>query len=1324
MGIFGIRTKKRQTSAPLGNVSIQAIDEYEEINQEDLDSLDADGFSESSDLKNTSSDAVEKNESSTVQRRDRRFKIFKRKKHKKPNSTTPNNVWGKRKLNPVPPKVLYKTPKPNPIPLSEDQISLSKFSIVNDNIELASKTGISSYRPEIISLCDFNPVFDNNNLSLNDIKSDSNKTLELIQIEYQSSFLRQNILKSILQEMNESNYTKKDLKNIADSFNGKLNNIKNIIDFYTNLLQKVNVIKDALDVKNIPDTSYTNGYLTLKQFYEKYMQFSREEYDSFSETKIYNQFILDFRKVLENYSFSLLNITDPDRTNDFDPVIIDKSYAITNGFKFNPSSLQSPLNPQNASNNVFFSNFINSLPQNPDDKIKLLCNFISKELRVSKGLGRQDIQNILLNKFNQAGINNPFDNIFGDVGDSIFEQPLGNNSLSSLSYVLTNKNYVVLPYENIYIDSGKKINNLTYVPGTTYFGDGVLDYTNGSFNIDPFVSYADTVSDTVINTVNVLNKMFEYDNQKSKLTQTSIYDILLLSFKESMSNIVSSSKISKDQAFVAALFKLANTDTALKNNLFDFCLLSGLASSVSNNQKKIIERMTTDIPTINSLYSFKDKTEIIPLVGGIKNLKPYINELAEIIENRVFVLLYNITDVSLLKTKNTIQRKKVGDIFFNFSTKINKDIAEINSSINLLQNNISTIKDGYLLKLKYGDIKSTLTNLITANGVVITTLIKEFSDILVQLDEAASVGSNAVYLVDDQSYRTRNNFVSTSTIGLLVFELLSSFADKYCKSDFEKTTNKSEAFIRINANDNLSTIDFINTITEQKNNLASNVSISSVVNKKSKNKLLNIKKPHNSFINDSIFSFSKFGFLNGKQSKNIQTKIKNTITTTVSVENFYLTVQLLNLGTSLKSNRDKLNEEDVFVKNGINILSIINNRITNAKTQVVSSFGKGKTDDFISKNNIQPNELKILSNPSQLRTAIWLLDQYNGYMLQSIDNNNKIFVSDIIPENVFTNMLLMLKQQKYLYKNDASQNIKLITFGVPNGFSKQMSDRIERDKINSKTFVEKEFDVIKVNLYKRDIRYDDIVFKPKTFLFDLSLYPSEYNLYPTIDPDGKWFDFVQDMYLRDYENPLTKNNVGYFDIESNEKYSFLSSDDKKQLLINHFESIFLNMYISYITGFKLSEDVFTENAVSVNQTYSQQIFDLILNYLSNVKNKDIKNARSVDEILKNQNIDQETKDIITLASYGNILFQPDTMRQKILTQKLFDRVFTLSFDIDNFEIDVDLTKLTQTGRQSFEKASTQNMIVNVQNKTYLKPRDNNELIFDDYFITIETNFNG
>lgn len=1326
MGLFGIKTNKINTKASLGNISTQAYNNIETMSDLDESEIDSSTINKDLDVKKFDKNIqTQKNTLFRPSRSGRRNSSFKR----SITNTFVGSYWAwpkvkRKKRKPI----KYSQPKTIKfVPVAkQDTLNLTDFTIKNDLFDMIDKSGISTFRPEIISLMDFKPLFSKSDINLSDLSSTTNENLEFINFQIQSAYLRENILKNLIEEMSESPDTKNDLTKLTETFNTEINQLKKILIFYSDLIAKLNIVKNSLDIKYINPIEFGNKNITIEQFFEKYMQFSSDEYKTFTETKIYNQLITDLRSTLENYSYSLLNIVDQDRINNFDPVKIDKTFNLTNGFSFKPASLTSLQNPVNASNNTFFINFLNSLPNIADDRIKLLCNFLSKELRVSKALGNKSIQSDLLSNFEQGSENNPFDNIFGEVGDTIFEKPLGSKSLSSLSYLTTDTaETVILPFENIYVDSNKDLKTKTFVPGTNYFVDSILTTNNKNFNIKPFTDYSDEFSKRVSSTSNILNKMFELDIKTSKLTQATVFDTFMIDFKQSINNLTDINKISKEQAIINAIFKLANQDLELKNCLFDFCLLLGLASSSKQNQKKIFSRLKSDIPTINSLNSFKSKTDLIETREGYSYLKPFIDELAQKIETIIFTKLNFPTSNENISSNNNLRFLFNSNPFKNIDGRnlfFSTGIRQNSNSNNLitLKNNINT-PEGYLLNITFGDIKNILINTITTNNGSLSNTLKDFIDVAVKLNAASSIGDNEVYLMEDETFRTRNNRVSTSCILLVVFEIFSSIVSKYSSCEFSKASDASKAYVKINTFEIKSIIDFIDSISQTKtSNLNANqFSVTeAILNKIKTNTSLKLK--------DKIMIFdNNLNFVEAKGIRGIRKTLQKTlISPVVATGNPIVPIHQANLGITLKNIRDKLDLEDIYIIDSINIFNTLNKRISSAKQQTISTFSKDKINTFVMQNKINPRDINSLTNISQLRTSTWILDKYLAYMIDSNSKINQNTIVDTLPEVIKNSMFLMFKQPKYLLDDEINKKTKLLTVGIPYGMTNKLSNRITREKINNSSFLEKEIDVIKVNVYKRDARYEDIVFKPINFYFDLSLYPSENSNFPNTEVNARWFTLTQNILLSDYDVPTNKINIGYNEVLNNSKYSFLTNEQKTQMVFNHFESLFLTLYIKYMTGFVFFEETFTQEPISLTTNYSQNFYNLLLTFLKKVKGKDVKDTTTIQDLLVSQDLDDETKDIVSLLNFGNIMFQSEAIKKKTLIKKLFDRVFTIPVTSGDFEIDYDKTVSTDSGKSSFVNAKTQDNIIIKDNKYYLIEDTKTSLIFDDYFITLENNVNG
>jgi hypothetical protein len=1247
----------------------------------------------------------------------------------------------------------------------QDSLRVSQFRIRNGKFDAVEKNGISVFRPEIISVMNFAPLDAGYSIStgfehelLYETKNFSPAN-QLINTQFQATEIRAVTIQRLMRDIRTRREFRIQLDAIKGNFVEGLNSTKTSLAYFGNLIEIIEVVKGSLDPKKISISSFdTANYLPLVDFYERKMQYSKSKYSNFSDTKIINQLFSDLRKMLEGYSLSLFDLVDPDRSADISPVAIDKTYTQTNGFNFSPASVRSTTAARLAFKSDFFNQFLNSLPSNSDDRIKLLVHFLSKELRVSKELGKPEVARSLREKYQQADSGSPFDNIVGEVGDTIFNEPRGPNSLASLTLFNLDNSNLVLPFESIYVDS--ETERKVYVPGSTYFVDSILTVSPTGFNTQPYVSFVNKFNNTSSDAKNAIETLLEL-NQSSPLSPTAVYDTFLTSLGEATDGLVSSTGLNRGQAVCVALFKLANTDTTLKNLLFEYLLLLGLSSITRLDQKSIFEKLANEVFHIRNFRFVRVAAGDNPdLKGGQAALRPYIEELANDIENHIFSLI-NTVNVSLLSKDFARSVPSLTPLALSptFSGPVRTTLPLGTPMLFLL------LDGGYRLSFRRGELKEVLLSNVTAIGPSSTNACKEFIDIAVKLDQSASVSSNPIYLLPDDSGRTRQNFFSTSTILLFVFETLSAMINRYTFSSFNKGSSLVDGSITIDTSLSEGILKVIKDITRSLSFDRTTQGIRPLGLSPS-NQVPNASAPRAPF---SLFNLDASRETTRTPSVSAQQSTNNTsilpsvfspsFTANIAITSLVplapvlintpgfgfgkvfqnMPLQLNSLKESMKliefrktivGNRTKLNDEDKTVRNILHILTVINRRLISTKETVIHTFTKASLDSFQKSTGASLTDVDLVRNPSQVRVSSWLLDNYDerlaeaGLDDETADEDTGFLITDRIPLNNLNSMFSMLKQPRYGLRSDADLKVKIFTVGIPAGFSKNLSDRVSRTAINETNFNEKQFDVVSINVYKRDARFDDLVFKPQQFIFDLSLFPTKNFLPASLDARNvRYAQIIRSVILRDYESLQNKKSITLANISSDVKYNFLSGLQKLDMVKNHLESELLGLYIRLIAGIKMNEETFSGTTYDKTNLQDQQVLNLIIAFLKNVKGKDIPN-QPVSQLLTNPNLDQETKDTLRLLSYGNIMFQSDFVRRRVLEPKLFDRVFNLPINVDSFEIDVEATVSTESGKSLYAKSSIQNMIADVDGKKYLQARHRNDMIFEDYFVVIEANLRG
>lgn len=1203
--------------------------------------------------------------------------------------------------------------KPASLRYSDDLLDMSETTVVNNQFEPVEKNGISVYRPEVICISNFAPVYS---------KDLSNLTSagKLISLQQQMLTVRKETLSRTLSSVDKWDSTKSQVvfDNLKKSFEKELQRTHRTIEHYDQFINALEVSKENLDIRNVRYSQGINIF-TLSNFFEKNLQFSKTRQTLFSNTKLYLQMCSDLRAILENYSFGLLNLSDSDRTNDVNPIDIDNTYTIKDGFTFSIDSIRSTVSPENASNSVVFNKTMNSLPQDPSDRIKLLITLLSKEYRVSKNLAVPATAKILIDKFSQTDTGNPFDNVVGIPGDTIFDSPVGIGSLSSIAQVSLGENAIVLPFERKYVDAETK--GKTYIPGSSYFFDTVVaGATAQQFNTKPFVDYVDLATNTTNDSIGTIKSLLDLDLKKGEVSRVSpnvMINSFLSSIRNSIEGIVTTKIINKDQAASVALFKLANSDSKLKNMLFQFAIFAGIATQTKEDNKQVFGRLAKELKTSSAISYARiiarlsiDLTDTTKL--GI--LQSYLQDLAQDIEDRVFLL---VAGREIPKRSTATQTSQQFGLDNSYSSIDTLGTVDFNP-------------DRRTLFLNEGDIKTILMSLMVPGTRAVTSLMREFLNLSNELAAGASVNGIATFLIPDESGRTRYNFLSTSMQLLLVFEILSSLSMKYTFSEFGKSRYQNKIVLDIDVKSNNYMVGAISQAIRSNPEVVDTTPKTPTSNPSA--------KQNQAFVAswNSMIQYAKTGIM--PQQSGVATITKGPTATPANVAPVIQQTppgpELLELKNSLLLIITKIKDENKVIVDFLSLFNQIVSQLRNAKTILLNTFNSSTLQSFLQENSTV--DLAIIKNPTQVRTSSFLLSELLNSSTPNTTENSKsdtssydsLVVTDTPTEQQLKLMMALLKEPQYGFSTQADERLRILSVGIPAGLSQKLSERLNLTKINKESFIRRQSDVIKINVYKRDARFDDIVFKPKTFLFDLSLFQSLQQVNNIEPRDGETFDLLLNrVNLTDYQNPKHKRLIGTSTIEQDDSYNFLTSSQKQDLIKNHIQSYLLETYLMLVSNMKLREQTFTEvDLPSPGTNINAELVSLIRTYVQDVYGQNLGNS-TIESILESQTVDFGVQDIIRLITFGSLLFEPSTMRQQVVGSKLFDRVFHLPVTTENFEVDFDLTRATESGRKAIVQNFIQQRLVETSDNKLMFSNQSldtaqADVVFADFFVTIETDF--
>ncbi len=423
---------------------------------------------------------------------------------------------------------------------------------------------------------------------------------------------------------------------------------------------------------------------------------------------------------------------------------------------------------------------------------------------------------------------------------------------------------------------------------------------------------------------------------------------------------------------------------------------------------------------------------------------------------------------------------------------------------------------------------------------------------------------------------------------------------------------------------------------------------------------------------------------------------------------------------------------------------------------------KNAIDDINSKYNARARQ--------NYKKDISRLDVAATYMKTS-QNDLVLFDDFLVPGDVKQTLYEYFSNEQFSLNKGF--NSRILTVGVPQGFQRYLKEKIALSNVTQQTLNDKEGDIIKVSVYKVDIRYQNIVFKPQTFLFELSRFVSkDYSSYLPVKNGASEKAISDSIPMRDYsiisdsnqQSGMTFGNIS--PLYQSSEYNFLTVKQKDELMANHIRSHMLELYMKLLSGFSVNElDFLIDESDSKIGTMSQIIVNKLIDE-SAPKIAPVTPAPGTTVSVNTKNLAQfaiaSTGDRATTASNDAFIglavapvkseenqkkvivdaikmktLYSDTLQEakRLMKPKMFDRIFNLFVDPDDFDIDHQETIKTDSGKdmleslfsagkviepleQSIVRSTQTNMMTRL--KLLDKNPKENDAVFEKYFVTLET----
>lgn len=1257
-----------------------------------------------------------------------------------------------------------------------------------------NKSGTSAVRPEIISVMDFVPIYNGaNSTNSNDFELTNHG--KLLDIKIKSIALRRDNLVQLINSIVNSGVDQDNkTKQVIDEFNKEIQVINSFLSLAKDYLLSIDSIKDSFDLgKLFLNTNFSYGFsyygqnqsftknVTIEQFLNQYSQISKDKIQAYSNTKLFQQLVVDTRSMLEKHSFGLLSDQDPDRVDDYNPISIDTSYSLRNNF-----SLLS-LNPQgsfsgNAANyqgfNAFYSLLSNTSKQ---DRVKLLITLISKEYRISKGLGNGAIVNKMKNSFNvNSDTGSPFGTIFGIPSDDIFKLPSGgDSSLASLAIMSAGgtTSQFILPFEQKLIkdsNTGIGVNNAQqnitsdsqYIPGSTYFVDSIFDNISVQtdsiiFNTQPIESYMNNLITKINDMSTIVRDLLQADNMFSNLWPLKMYMRYLNGIQLSTNKLVYQFKANKQQAIVAAIFRLANKDNELKKMLFEFLLIYGIIKESLNGTNRIFSVLGRELknytsfsilnsilgPNQSPVLEFTDPQYFGP---NASTFIPYAQALVNRIDYQI-------------RNKDKASRDQNVQNAINYS--------EINKSSS--QDDLEVFDN-----INYVDISSALMGDLTPGASVSTgeNLIKQWMEIVDLFYDEAAGTYTIEHIIPDGSGRTRLSSMTTSMQLLCMFETMLSLTDLYVKADFVKyndSYNITSTLILYNPKvQNIINTYLMDLVSKNANSTTPQVQTEISITKFSQPQFASevdyAQLQNSSFIMNGPNGPNVFGQTDQALNQLRTSNISSTISFNKKSSAYQDFINSLLVGSHSTTNdiatciAGEMKAIDGYLQIFDKIKGSLQNSLITLKTKFDSNTN-GLLRAYAIYSN---NDFRILKEKTQIQNSLYLYDQTNVLLKEALpvqatrlsDAYRPLFVGapesgNNSPSETEIAMIKKLFSQEQFIGNAGNINkkTKIVSVGIPAGFSKTFSSSVAKGRITSASSLRTNTDnsdIIKVNIYKRNHNYGELVYKPISFLFDLSMFQETIDFNDIVDLDSATFaKCVQNNYLLDYESLSLTSANRKFKIDtiqnSNPKYYSVNDEQKIEIWKNHLTSYLISKYTNYMLNLSINEfmyydtssmrqGTFFDSVTNVNQTELgiagtidqnkyRDFRDIVFKYIQQQLNVTLDKTKTNKEIINDSAVPKNAKDVLRLMTNGSMVSDPGNLYNSLLAPKTFERIFFIPFDADSdFELDMTKTNSTPIGRATWNSDEfQQNKLVVKDGKYYLVPSKPDDTIINSFFVTLE-----
>lgn len=355
-----------------------------------------------------------------------------------------------------------------------------------------------------------------------------------------------------------------------------LNNARKSLDIKDNQANLRSSTAKYLSEK-FPEKSSASKSTSLKDLFVNDLNFSEEGFERFSNSKVYGQLIWDLYYACRYHSPQLITAKSSHRTKDLNSTTINtRIIPKSKNYKFRLWQMgnkkwggRSGERKFDATQYKDYTKFLSSLPADDTDRIKVLTTSISNELTISAGIGY--LQDTTLGKRFNVDLANPLWYPLGRVRKNILTDGWPAGSLSSLVLLKDSSDRLILPFET---RDFSDIKGRTAVAGSRSLVDGIMRFgilSNG-LDYEPYYRFGKELDETSQDVANYLDELLNLTSDEQFLHPKSIYSEVIKSISRCTIGMSNPNRKNEQQLVVASIFKLANENKKIKHMLLRYIL--------------------------------------------------------------------------------------------------------------------------------------------------------------------------------------------------------------------------------------------------------------------------------------------------------------------------------------------------------------------------------------------------------------------------------------------------------------------------------------------------------------------------------------------------------------------------------------------------------------------------------------------------------------------------------------------------------------------------------------------------------------------------------